>query len=1186
MQAQPLTSSINLKSIYEERYKRYEIANTELTTALDELQSRLLEAKSEGAKNLADAIYHKEKCIRLEESLGRCRGEIAQLNKNRAEIQETVASVENALSKATAAQGRLESENRSYESKLRLFETRLETEKATAARYAQDNGQLRDDISRQGAMIDHIRRIENSLSAKNQTDMTALRDQLSAATEKIVAMDTKNSSEISELSNKLSDSQGKVETLQISSAKHQKECLEAKKESLQAKTELQSAKSQIRKLETQLRAVKRKLGEDDEVDNIELDLQQKIDSLESELAKAKNDIDGLQEELENYRGIAKSGESELSKTKKAAESFKSELQEEMNDLKKQMEQRNKEFELRSGLIQDLTVDLAGQRDEREKIEQSLKAEIQSLKDKIASDEALVSSTKASFDSYKADIQRYQEEVADAQQNYERELAKHAEARTAVRSAQEAMVEHQHLRETAVGELKTLQDEVATTKETFESERAKLKSQITALETRVEEARGQNKLLHSQLDSMNSAIDKSKQTVNANQDSESEDNDQQKTISELQEIIKYLRSENEISQTDLDAAKRAVDREKASTGVLRRSLEELRAELQTVRQEASNGDSQSSTEELLLRLEDKNHQLRVLNDSNRLLREDAERLTQKLKRIEAELASAKTETQPIGDIKKDLDSKIATLESENASLRRELDSWKSRMSNLVKNLDQIDPEEHRKLATQVQEMTKEKDSLNAWKTATEDENKRMRLIANRLKKLSEEHQATIQKQKQEISALQSEKENLKKASTTTSALLKERNDLKAKVSHVEKEKTAIKTELEGANKNSDRLRESLRRFKDKIVSLEQELANTKAIASEAKLQKRSSTEEAPKVMNNPNTGSEKIETKTPPKTGTPAAGQASTFVPKIPEEGFKFGPSTTKAPPVKSDTSKESLSKPSLEGKEQTKVPETKGEVEKPKRRLSGETKLMTMKEKLLMRKKKLEQEMQEGLKRKQSLDEPESASKRPKTDDVDVIATDVSKTAAKANVEIEETKIEDTNETSDGSDKQPVTEDVDVVPNETSKGDTTDNEDDEVAIEADDPANASDVATTSDAPSSGVSDKGLRPSATPFAPSLGAPSSSAPLGSISSPFGKSGDGAFLSNMKPPGKSGPTPTFSFGSKSNITLPTPTVPQSPAPFGVEFGRTASSSNLGAAKPLFGDTPVEDETKDEPPADESEE
>jgi nucleoprotein TPR len=1190
-----LANATREKEMFQERFKRYELAYANLTTADDALQKDLLAAKAESAKCAADAEYHKEKCARLEEALERSRGEIIQLNQIRAEVQQNTASLEGELSKATAEQSRLKDENRTYESKLRSSEARLDVEKNTAARYARDNVQLRDDIARQGAMIDHIRRIENSITVKSESEMEHLKKQLSAAQEKIEALERNHSSESTEMSNKLSDSLYKIETLQTNLAKHQEESIEAKQESLDTKTELQSVKSNVRKLEAELRAARKKLGEETDDENVELELQQKVDNLESDFGKAKAEIVALQEEVENYRSLAKSGETELSKTKTAAENFKAELQEEVDDLKKQAEQRNKEFESRSELLKDLTSDLASQRGEREKIEQALKAEIQALNDKIAADAALVSSTKDSFEAYKADIERYRKDVSEAQQNYERELAKHAEARTALRTAQEAAVEHQRVREEAEIKLQTLEKEFESEKQAFEAEQETLSSHIATLEKRVEDSRDQNKLLHSQLESLNSLIAKSKDSTEPRgDDDENPENEQQRFIGELQEINKLLRADNDVCQADLDAARRALDREKAATEVLRRSLEEARSELRSTQKPATE-DSSAVSEALRRELDDKNRQLLVLNDSNRVLREDAERLTQRLQKVDKDLADAKTTTQPVQDVKRELGNQIKLLEAENGSLRRELDSWKSRMNSLVKNLDQIDPEEHRKLVSQVAEMTKEHESLNAWKTNMETENQRIRAIATSQKKIMEGHQATIEDQKKVISSLEQEKENLtSKVSTATKASTKERDDLKTKVLQIEKENASLKTELQGATTSSDRLRDQMRIFKAKITSLERELNLLKKASATA----AAAAAAAPK----------------PPATDGQATAQQSVKVisapplpdiPKIPDGGFKFGPSANQ--PISEPTIKEPPTSSITVGQEE----KTQSAKPAPEESAVQENKEISFKEKLKRKKLEQERELENAMKRKR--DAEVEAQKRAKKNEPEKPPIESKTLAAESDEPADKSSMALATEAK--TDAAAAAPPIDESTTKVKK------DDDAAAAAKQKSLGKHPIFGTPPAlgiPAFGQS-QALRPGAMPFAPdgqsqttlSFGVSASASSFGSITatsttSPFGEattasnpfarsssggegistvnpftkssssgeSGGSTFLSNMKAPGSSGSIPTFSFGSKTNITLPTPTLttPSAPSPFGSssEF-RRPSASLPTPAMPLFGTSSV---------------
>ncbi len=212
------------------------------------------------------------------------------------------------------------------------------------------------------------------------------------------------------------------------------------------------------------------------------------------------------------------------------------------------------------------------------------------------------------------------------------------------------------------------------------------------------------------------------------------------------------------------------------------------------------------------------QLVLLRDSNNLLRTEVEQFKVNLNATHDELESMKKATQPIETIQREMDMKVLSLKAEKESLERELESWKRRMTSLVSNFNQIDPEEHRLLQKKLEEMKQESESHNAWKKTIEEENTRIRSIAQNLNKQRKELQQKVEAQKTDLEQLLKEKTALSAASGAGSQTQKELDEMKQRVGKMENDAKSAKTELDGANSRNDRLRDKLREFQNLIRDL--------------------------------------------------------------------------------------------------------------------------------------------------------------------------------------------------------------------------------------------------------------------------------------------------------------------------------------------------------------------------------
>ena len=753
---------------------------------------------------------------------------------------------------------------------------------------------------------------------------------------------------------------------------------------------------------------KKKLGDADDTEDPEVSMQANIDDLTSKLEAANAEVSSLKERSETYKRLAEENETELSNIKTAMDEQKTEREREIEDLKKRWESSKQQDATKQEVIEDLTKDLAGQREEREQLEASLQAEILALKTEIKNNEKDVEAAKVSVISLKLDVEALRNEATLAQNNYERELGLHSQARSSLREARENADEEARLRRAAEELLESAKRELGQERGIWEQEKVTMQQSQTYLEKRLEEAREQSSAVHKQLETLGAMVEKA-QTPGAaaaggNESADlTENTDLRRIVAEHREVVQFLRSENELIQSQLDTAKRIAERDRAAASVMKRSLDEARAELKIVQSEQSATEGADTTD-LASKLRSSEEQVKLLSDSNKLLRTEVNQLQSKSSSLQKELDQMKTSSQPAEIIKQDLSVKIASLESEKESLKRDLDSWKDRVKSLVSKFNQIDPEEHKQLQRKIERMEAEKQSLNAWKKATEEENTRIRNIAKNLNLKSREQKSQIEEQQRSINKLTEEKTKLASASSEVEAATKELDQLKATIAKMERDSASAKTELQGANTRNDRLRERLRQFQTTIRELKAENTQHKA-------------ELARKVEKRPSEGEDKPEGK-----------EGSSSLPALPDGGFRFGPSpvsksSQEVAPARAKEPKKGTTlrgdapvfnprklttQMVVEDRAQSSVVAAKAEPAKDsadtlslkrkappqsgsekasggtsgavlQRRMSGETKEMSLKEKLMEKRKKLAEALKrKAAEAKKAADEP--AQKRAKTD--------------------------------------------------------------------------------------------------------------------------------------------------------------------------------------------------------------
>ena len=1180
------------KETTEERLARYETSNKDLTESVNRLEGEIRVARGDLARGQIEAKYHSEKCTRLEETVQRLRDEVSHVTNAKNELSRINAELQHSLTMAKNLASQKESEKLQAETQLRLAETKAETSKLAEKHALDEATQLRAEVARQGSLIDSIRRIETSLTAKSEGEVESLKE------------------EVERLSKTLSEDRKRYDATTKNLTERASEAEARFHEATKAKEKLEAEMAKSKKELDEAVAAKGTVGGD-------VASQEQIDSLTTALATAKAEISSLKESAETYKKVAKGSESSMAEVSKAAESAKMTQSKELKKLQEQLEAVRKDNSSKQEVIVEITRDLAGQREEREKAVAELNSEITSLKSDLEVRNKDLESSEASLSAIKMDMQSLHSEVVNVQTNYERELKLHAEARAKIRESTEKADQEASERQKAVTELATITESVSKERQNWDEERKTLLESSKTLESALKDARAQNDLLHSQIETLGEQIKKSR-SDKASSIGEGQGNVSDKQLQEMREVVKFLRSENQLIQSQLDTASRGLEREKAAAAVLKHSLDEARGELtalkDTTNMTAPSGSELSSVKEQLKASSD---QVTLLSDSNKLLRDENSQIRESLKAAESEVGSLQKQLEPSDKLKLDYEAKLAALSAEKDSLRRELDSWKGRVESLVKKFNQVDPEEHRIALATVDELKKEKETADALKKNAESQNARLRDIARGLKQKQSELQGQVDAKTKEVEKLTAEKASLKGSSDKENALN-------------EKIKS-LTTQLSGANGRNETFREKLREFQKKIRELtvkEKTLMEELEKARKQQVSTPSVPAPAPAPVTKakptspvPPAAAEKASEKPVEKKDEAAvAGAGESEVPSVPEGGFKFGPSTTEddsnkelradapsfVPGKKAADASLPAKTPSPEAKVPSKTPEPKPRP--PTRQGSGEKMEMSVKEKLMAKKRKLaelkEKKLAEAAKKseeKEIAKDPEE----PKTKPVSVpgpATKKAKKTVEEIAKEPEEPKTKPasvpgpaTKKAKKAVEEPPVSEAAKEYPKSEAQDEAKEATNDAEMPDGD----AEKTGSATEDVSAQDDQKKEEPAAAATTPSFKNPFASNTLGGPAPVFGQaasavpSSSGGFL-NMKPPGSTTAPPTFSFGKNSgSISLPIPSQ-SAPAPspfgaFGGAFGGSpATFGSFGGSdaqpkapqfgSPLFGAPASTDEKEDE--------
>ncbi|KAL3921093.1 MAG: hypothetical protein SGILL_002931, partial [Bacillariaceae sp.] len=1026
------------KETAEERVQRFEAHNSELSSTVDRLTLEVTQSKAAAARSEAESTFHKEKLGRLEDDLKIAKKELSKVTTAKDRLMALNSDLEQSISKTNADYAKMDEALRQANSNLHRAQTQAESSKAAEKRISEEAALLRNEVSRQGAMIESIQRIESSLESRNNSEIESYKAEITSLREKLSGVEQKTGTASEDLKGKIADQDIQIRELEASRSRAAKEALEAKDESINALKKVDEASKKVALLEAELASAKKRLGDSTVDQDTEAEMRSKLASVTADLEAAKKQTETWKKRAATYEKVAKEGEKNIAQISEATSTNKQARDDEVAKLKEELEQSNVEMAKRKEVITNLANDLSNQRSEKEKAVNEVKQQVASLQAEVEKYQATATDAQAQYNEIFTEMNVIRADLAESQSNYERELALHATARTDLRTVREKCEKEIRARQAAEQECARVKGELDMQHSLLEVEKSKREDEIGALEKRLSDSQAQNTLLHDQLEKIAEQVEKLQRSEGAAGEEKEIDllgddevSSLRRTVTELRELVKFVRSEKDAIQAQLDAAHRATERERTKASIAQRSLEESRAELKVVQESSSAKAADASL--LSERLKGSEEQCRLLGDSNKHLQSQVQGVQKKLESVTTELDKASNALKPTEKRSQELQADNSALVAEKASLEKEVDEWKKRVNSLVSRFNQVDPEEHKKLVKKSQELEKKVQDLERNKNDAQDETKRIRALAARASTQLQQNKQLVENHKKTIAKLTSEKEALAKLSKD-GATKKEVNDLKETVAKLEKDRENEKLQLKGANEMNEKLRERLRQFQKTIVTLQKKemTLNNQLAEARSKVGEPGAPSAAAAIVPI-GTGvsavppakeqkpAEKTETnlivaqseKPAPPPAAPAEAKAETATPKVPPGGFKFGPSEMTTPVAAASQPKKKpqaavSKKRSAEAVEEEQVSAKKPKAEtsprdpaqadekvegvteappsSPKpaasptapaaRRNSSETKELSMKEKLLEKKRKLLEAMKKAKEEKLKIE----ASKTPETE--------------------------------------------------------------------------------------------------------------------------------------------------------------------------------------------------------------
>ncbi|SLM33347.1 Tetratricopeptide, MLP1/MLP2-like [Lasallia pustulata] len=710
---------------------------------VDSLSKQNGELRGEAARSNSQVTLAHERYEMLQSNYNMLKTENNELQKRSHILSDSAAKqdlrTQQVAEDLVEAKGLLES----MRNEIANLKAEKEFWRSVEKRLTEDNEGLLNDRARLNTLNTGL---QNLLNEREQTD-SEIRRKLQGQVESL-------ESELQSTQRKLSDeieggkrrtlrkeyehgqSQKRIDDLVASLSAAREELIEAKttRGHLQARVdelsiELKSAEERMNVLQPRLTArlvSQPEAGNDEQVANGDDPSLSKEQELAVEVSELKRDLELTRSELENakgqveqYKAISQASEEELHSLNDTHDQYRQDLDKvieekdaKVRDLQQRIEDISSELATTNSELSDLRSQQAEHARRMEEQKTTFEAELAQLKDQDDRH-----ATAAQF--HQADLRAQAEIAQQAQQNYEDELVKHAEAAKAL---QKVRNDYNQLKLEVVEmktEVESTRTSMAQSEESWAEAKGRYERELADLRARREDVNTQNKLLHQQLENVTGQISalQHKRATAGESEEESIVGSVSAGLDNLQEVIKYLRREKEIVDIQLELSSQEGKRLKQQLDYTQSQLDETRLKLNQQRRAESDMERNALNHKKLM---ETITELNLFRESSVTLRNEARQaqasLLEKSKRVD-ELVE---QIQPLAARVRELENDKETLDGEKKLLQEDRDRWEQRTQNILQKYDRIDPAELDALKEQIAILQKERDEFMASKQALQEQ----------------------------------------------------------------------------------------------------------------------------------------------------------------------------------------------------------------------------------------------------------------------------------------------------------------------------------------------------------------------------------------------------------------------------------------------------------------------------------
>ncbi|KAF9885206.1 hypothetical protein FE257_000657 [Aspergillus nanangensis] len=448
----------------------------------------------------------------------------------------------------------------------------------------------------------------------------------------------------------------------------------------------------------------------------EQELGIQVAELKRDLDLVKGELEHAKEQVEDYKSIAQETEERLQSATETHDLYREDTDRLVQEKDNKIEDLEKRIEEIAAELSTTNNELNKMRDEQGDVSRRLEEQKTDLESEIKRLKNDNERQHASAQFHQDDLKAQAEIAQQAQQNYETELVKHAEA---AKNLQIVRSEANQLKLDIVelrAQTEASKKDVTQKQESWNERKERYETEISDLQKRRDEVIQQNSLLHTQLENITgqiSALQRDRANAPENDDEETAAPD----LEGLQEVIKYLRREKEIVDVQYHLSTQEGKRMRQQMEYTQSQLDEARLKLEQQRRAAADSEHTALNHSKLM---ETLNELNVFRESSVTLRNQVKQAEEALAEKSARVDELDKQITPLQTRIMELENVVETKDGEIKLLQEDRDHWQRRNQNILQKYNRVDPAEMEGLQEKLETLQTERDEAVSAKETLQKE----------------------------------------------------------------------------------------------------------------------------------------------------------------------------------------------------------------------------------------------------------------------------------------------------------------------------------------------------------------------------------------------------------------------------------------------------------------------------------